>query len=420
MKILIQQACVLDPSSALHNTVCDVLIEDGIIKKTETALTQKDAMVIDATGAYLSTGWCDLRAQFGEPGYEPKETLASGALAAASGGFTAVAITPETNPVLQSKADIEFVKAKTRDLITDVLPYGALTVNSEGLHMTEMFDMHSSGAVAFTDGNKSVMNAGVMLRSLLYVKNFNSFIAVHADETSISNKGKMNEGITSVLLGLKSIPAIAEELMIARDIELLRYTGSRIHFSHISTRGSVALIRKAKAENLPVTCDVAIANLVYDETALMDFDTNYKVNPPLRTRDDMDALFEGLNDGTIDAISSDHRPQDDEHKEVEFDIAANGMSTLQTFYPLLLKAGKQLSNEKLTEVLSRNPRKILNLPALKIAEGETANLTLFHPEKRWEYSAQTNHSLSKNSPLYNSQVQGKVMAVMNKNKIALF
>lgn len=419
MKIIVKNVTIIDAASAHHGKKENILIENGFIKKIGAAIDEAGATVVDGKDGFISPGWCDMRAHFNEPGYEHKEDLESGMNSAMAGGFTAVAITPDTKPVLHSKAEIEFVKSKSKNHIVDVLPYGAITHNLDGLNLAEMFDMKNSGAVAFTDGNNTIANAGVMLRALLYVKNFDSFIVAHSDDTNISNKGKMNEGITSVMLGMKSIPAIAEEIIISRDIELLRYTESRIHFSHISTQGAVALIAKAKADGLNVTCDVAIANLIYDDSILMEFETNYKVNPPLRTRADIDALIAGVNDGTIDAIVSDHRPQNDENKEVEFDIAANGMNNLQTFYNLLLKLEGLIAWDKLVAAISMHPRRILGLPMISVAEGCEANFTVFNPNISWDYNASTNRSLAKNSPLYNTTLLGKIIAIGNKNKLAV-
>jgi dihydroorotase len=413
MKIIVKNATLVDPSSAHNGKTLDILIEDGQIKKIGKSISEKEATFIEGNGNFISPGWCDMRANFCEPGYEFKEDLESGMKAAMAGGFTAVAILPETKPVLHSKAVIEFIKGKTQNAGIDVLPYGAITHDLDGLNLAEMFDMKNSGAIGFSDGNNTIANAGVMLRALLYVRNFDGFILSHADDIDISNKGKMNEGVTSVMLGMKHIPSIAEELIIARDIELLKYTGSRIHFSHISTVGSVKLIAAAKSQGLKITCDVAIANLVYDETCLMDFDTNFKVNPPLRTKEDIEALIKGINEGTIDCIVSDHHPGDDEHKVVEFDNASNGMNTLQTFYNLLLKLEGKISWDKLIEVISINPRRILGLPPISLTEGNPANYTIFNPELNWEYNASTNLSKSKNTPLYNTILKGKIIAIGN-------
>ncbi len=419
MKVIVKNVTVIDASSPHHGKNIDLFIESGIIKNISNDIKDFGATIIDGQGGFISPGWCDMRANFCEPGYEHKEDLDSGMRAAIAGGFTAVAITPETKPILHSKAEIEFIKAKTRNSLLDILPYGAITHNLDGLNLAEMYDMKNSGAVAFSNGNTTIANAGVMLRALLYVKNFDSLILSHADDIDISNHGQMNEGYTSVILGMKSIPAIAEELIIARDLELLRYTESRIHFSHISTKGSVELIAKAKAEGLRVSCDVAIANLVYNETILVDFETNYKVSPPLRSQEDIDALIAGLTNGTIDAIVSDHRPQNDENKDVEFDNASNGMNTIQTFYNLLLKLEGKISWEKIIDAITAHPRKILALPAISIAENTEANFTIFSPTEYWDYNAATNHSRSKNSPLYNSGLVGKIIAVGNKNKLSV-
>jgi dihydroorotase len=418
MSILLKNVTITDPSSPLNGKTTDILTEDGKIVSLGRSGDARE--IIDLKGSFISPGWCDMRANFCEPGYEQRETLESGMQAAMAGGFTAVALIPETKPAIQTKSDIEFIRKRASGSLMDVLPYGALTLNLDGSTMAEMYDMHTSGAAGFTDGNHAIASAGMMMRSLEYVKNFNSFILAHADDATLSAGGRMNEGNVSVMLGLKSIPSISEELMIARDIELLRYTGSRLHFSHISTEGAVKSIAKAKSEGLNITCDVAIANLVYDDTAVMTFDTNFKVNPPLRSKETISVLIDAVNNGTIDAIVSDHCPQDDEHKIVEFDIASTGMSTIQTFYNLVLMLGNKISGDKLIECISINPRKILGLEKAGIKEGAAANFTIYNPSLAWEYNSSSNLSRSKNSPLYNTNLTGKVLAVMNNGQLQKF
>jgi len=290
----------------------------------------------------------------------------------------------------------------------------------EGNDMTEMYDMHKSGVICFSDHKKAVQDAGMMLRSLLYAKTFNGLVMSFPDDKSLSGKGQMNEGPASTQLGLKGIPALAEELMVARDLMLCEYAEGRIHFSTISTRGSVDLIRKAKKSGLKVTCDVAAHHLLLDETSLEDFDTRFKIKPPLRSKDDINALKEGLKDGTIDAICSDHIPEDIENKQKEFDLAAFGAEALETAFAAANTALKDsMKIEAIIEKFTSGPEKIISLSRQKIAEGEKANLVLFNPEEKWTVKETDIKSKSKNNPFVGMELTGKVKTVINKRKFAV-
>lgn len=411
--LLIQSATILDPQSKYSGKVFDVLVADGKISEIGKGIKSpdKNLTTINASGQYLSAGFFDLNASFGDPGLETREDVGSGSRAAAAGGYTGLALLPNTQPPIHSKAEVSYLVNRAKGNIVDIHPLGCVSHNCEGKELSEMFDMRESGAVGFTDGKKPISNAGLMSRALLYSKSFNGLIFSYAEDPDIAGKAKMNEGVMSTYLGMKGNPSLAEELMISRDLYLAEYNDARIHFSTVSTAKSVDLIRKAKRSGVKVTCDVAAHALVLTEDQLEGFDSNYKVKPPLRTKADQKALIAGLKDGTIDAIVSQHTPQEIEFKNVEFEIASYGMIGLQTVLPLVLKAG--LSPELIIEKISVNPRKILGLPAPHLDKGISANFILFDPAEKWTFDEQTNYSKSENSPFMNENLTGKVKLVYN-------
>ncbi|MFA6260247.1 MAG: dihydroorotase [Bacteroidia bacterium] len=420
MKLIITQATVCDPQSAYHGKRCDVFLQNGLIQEISPSgkMKQSGVKVMNATGQTLSPGFVDMRASLRDPGFEQKETLDSAARAAAAGGFTTLACLPNTQPTVQTKADIEFILRKADSLPVHILPYGAITHNREGAEMNELYDMHQAGAIGFTDGNKTIMQAGIMERAMQYTTIFNSLILAHAEDASIAGSGMMHEGEVSTRLGLKGIPNIAEELIVNRDIELARYTQARIHISHISSKGSVELIRKARKAKLPVTCDVSVANLIWTDTELEDFNSHFKLTPPLRSKQDQKALWDGLADGTIDCIVSDHAPEDPERKDLEFEYAAQGMIQLQTVFPLLnMYAPKTISQDILIKALTSAPRRILRLPEVSINKGSIAELCLYDTKASWNYTPKNNLSRSSNSPLLGQTLKGKIIATFNKDQI---
>jgi len=342
MNLLIKSATIIDPNSPFNHQIADLLIEKGHISKIAADI-EADAEVIDAEGKYISPGFFDLNCNIGELGLETKEDLYTGTKAAAAGGFTGIALMPNTIPPVHSKAEIEYLMNRAKKNLVDVYPLGAISHKREGKDLAEMYDMYLSGAKAFTDGNRPVQDAGLMERALLYAQGFDALVFSYPEDTAIAGKAKVNEGEISTLLGMKGIPSLAEELMIARDLYLAEYTGSKIHFSTISTTRSVELIREAKRKGLEVTCDVAAHHLVLTDEALVGFDSLYKVKPPLRTQDDVEALLNGLIDGTIDAIVTQHTPHEVEFKNVEFEVAEYGIIGLQTALPLVLKAGLDIN-----------------------------------------------------------------------------
>ncbi|WP_295773519.1 dihydroorotase [uncultured Mucilaginibacter sp.] len=417
MNLLIKHATILHPGSSLNNQTADILIENGVIKSIGSGF-DADAEIFDAQGCYISPGFFDLNCNVGEPGFETKEDLVSGLKAAAAGGFTGLAVMPQTEPPVHSKTEVEYLVNRSKGNLVDVYPLGTISHRREGKDMAEMYDMFKSGAKAFTDGNNPVKDAGLMERALLYAKGFGALIFSYPEDVAIAGKAKVNEGVVSTLLGMKGIPSLAEELMIARDLYLAEYTDSPLHFSTISTARSVDLIRDAKAKGLKVTCDVAVHHLVLTDEALLGFDSNYKVKPPLRTQADVDALIQGLNDGTIDAIVSQHTPHEIEFKEVEFEIAAYGITGLQTVLPLALKAG--LTPEVIVSKLAVNPRSILEVALPGLSEGDNANFVLFNTETEWDFNKHTNQSKSANSPFIGQTLKGKVMLTCNNNQVLKF
>lgn len=414
MNLLIKSATVLDPNSSFHQKVVDILVEDGYISLIAPKINAK-AEVIDGTGKFVSPGFFDLNCNIGELGLETKEDLQSGIKAAAAGGFTGVALMPNTQPPVHSKAEVEYLLNRAKNNVVDVYPLGTISHKREGKDMAEMYDMFLSGAKAFTDGNHPVQDAGLMERSLLYTKGFGALIMSYPEDTAIAGKAKVHEGEMSTILGMKGIPSLAEELMIARDLYLAEYTESKIHFSTISTTRSVELIRDAKKKGLKVTCDVAAHHLLLTDEALAGFDSQYKVKPPLRTQADVDALIAGLKDGTIDAIVSQHTPHEVEFKDVEFEVAEYGIIALQTAFSIALKAGLDLS--LIVQKMAVKPREILNVEASIIIEGKKANLALLDPNAEWQYTKQNNHSKSCNSPFIGQNLTGKVMLVCNNNHL---
>lgn len=414
MNLLIKSATIIDPNSPFHQKVADILIEKGHITSIASNI-DADVETVDAKGKYVSPGFFDLNCNIGELGLETKEDLQTGTKAAASGGFTGLALMPNTQPPVHSKAEVEYLLNRAKNNLVDVYPMGTISHKRDGKDLAEMYDMFLSGAKAFTDGNRPVQDAGLMERALLYTQGFGALILSYPEDTAIAGKAKVHEGEVSTLLGMKGIPSLAEELMIARDLYLAEYTGSKIHFSTISTERSVELIKEAKRKGLNVTCDVAAHHLILTDEALTGFDSQYKVKPPLRTQKDVKALIKGLKDGTIDAIVSQHTPHEVEFKDVEFEVAEFGMIALQTAFSTALSAGLDIN--LIVEKLAINPRTILNVEPAVIAEGSKANLTLFDVDAEWEYTRKNNQSKSYNSPFMGQNLKGKVMLVYNNNHL---
>ncbi|MET1057421.1 MAG: dihydroorotase [Pedobacter sp.] len=425
MNLLLTGVTIADPNSEFNHQVCDVRVVQGMIVEIAKALKPQTAAdplekeeLVDGKGSFLSPGFFDLNCSVGDPGFETKEDIQTACAAAQAGGFTGLAVLPHTKPVVHSKAEVEYIINKAKNNLVDIYPVGAISHDLEGKELAELYDMQKAGAVAFSDGSKPVSDDGFMSRAIQYAKGINGLLIVYPENKSIAGKTQINESKTSVLLGMKGMPALAEEMHISRDIFLATYHQSPLHISNISTAGAVALVKKAKKDGLQISCDVAAHHLVFTEELLNDFDSNYKVKPPLRGKADIKALLAGLKDGTIDAVSSQHRPHEPEFKDVEFEIAAYGIIALQTVLPLLVKAGVDAA--QIAEKLAINPRKLLNLKVPVIAAGEAANFTLFNLTEKWEYNARNNYSKSRNTPLLNQTLTGKVKLVYNNNQIQVY
>ena len=419
MQLLVKSATIIDPNSPHNGKVQDVLIENGTITDVKAKIPQGGIKkVFEADDLHLSPGWFDMQANFCDPGFEYKEDLLSGIKAAAAGGFTGVAVVPSTNPPLHSKTQIEYIVNKTTGQIVDVHPIGTISYRMEGKDIAEMYDMKLSGAVAFTDDIHPVMSAGLLHRALLYTKSFGGLIISRCNDTSLATGLCVNEGKVSVQLGLKGEPSIAEEIMVTRELFLAEYAESRLHISSISTEGSVNLIRNAKKKGLPISASVNAYNLAFEDTELLNWDTNFKVSPPLRGKNDSKTLKKALSEGTIDVICSDHRPEDEENKKLEFDLATPGMLGIQTMYSLV-NMHSELSQADIVTKIAISPRKILGLKIPTITKGAEANITLFSPSAQWTPEKKDIRSQSYNSPLIDKKLKGKPLGIINHDLLSM-
>jgi dihydroorotase len=412
MKILIRQARIVDRSSPHHDATRDILVENGRIAAIAPTLDMPADTILEHRGLHVSPGWVEIFSNFCDPGYEHKETLTSGAAAAAAGGYTDVFVIPNTRPAMDSKSQVEYIRRASASLPVDIHPVGAVTRGMEGKDLAEMYDMRHSGAVAFSDGTSPVQSAGLLLKGLQYVKAFNGIIIQVPDDKTVGANGLMNEGIVSTRLGLPGKPMMAEELMVDRDIKLLRYTGSRIHFTGVTSPRSLDYIRQAKAEGLDVSCSVTPYHLFFTDAELVNYDTNLKVYPPLRDEISVKALRQAVLDGTVDCIAAHHFPHEFDSKVVEFEYARPGMTSLETAYAALRTQLPGLSTERTVDLLSRNPRELFGLDQPSIAEGQTASITLFDPEGETRLSTETTRSKSKNSPFFGKTLRGRVVGIL--------
>ncbi len=425
MRTLLKNIRLVDPPTS-RDEVVDLLIVNGVIERIGPRVNGgTDTQELDIRGKIAAPGFIDMHVHLREPGYEYKETIETGTLSAAAGGFTAVCCMPNTNPAIDDASVVRMIMERARAVnngIVDVHPVGAVTMRREGKQLAPMIELAEAGAVAFSDDGDPVRDADVMRRALEYASMTGRPVIQHAEESALTAGGVMNEGVVSTSLGLPAIPPVAEEVMVSRDIRLAAYTGGQYHVAHISTAGAVGLVRAAKKEGLSVTCEVTPHHFTLTDEAVRSFSTDTKMNPPLRSKDDVEAMKEGLRDGTIDVIASDHAPHSHDDKEVEFLRAPFGIVGLETAVGLALTALVKpglLGLMSLVEKFSTNPRRIVHLPLIRIAEGERANLTLIDPEKEWTVKPEEFMSLSKNTPFSGWKLQGRAIGIINNDRIFL-
>ncbi|WP_298315847.1 dihydroorotase family protein [uncultured Aquimarina sp.] len=416
MNFLLKAATIIDPSSPFHNQTVDILIENGIIKDIDALIDAKENVEeIKLDTLHVSQGWFDSSVSFGEPGYEERETINNGLTVAAKSGFTSIAVNPNTLPITDTGASVGFLKGKALQTPVNLHPIGSLTTKSEGIDMAELYDMKQAGAVAFGDYKKSVRNPNLLKIALLYAQNFDGLVLSFPQDNSIAGKGMVNEEEQSTLLGLKGIPALAEELQISRDLFLLEYTGGKLHIPTISTAKSVQLIREAKANGLQVSCSVSVHHLSLTDDELTTFETNYKVLPPLRTQKDVNSLLEGVKDGTIDMVTSDHQPMDIEHKKVEFDNAKYGTIGLESAFGIL---NSILSIDQTIALLTQG-KSIFGIESISIDKGNKADLSLFTPKGNTTFVEKNILSTSKNSAFLNKTIKGSTYGIVGNGQLIL-
>jgi len=421
MQLLLKGGRLIDPATG-RDEECDLHCVDGRIEKIGRGLSVSAAQVIDLRGKIVAPGFIDMHVHLREPGFEYKETIETGVQAAAAGGFTAVCCMPNTNPAIDDESVVRYIHAKARVAmkgLVDVYPIGAVTKERKGEHLAPLAELAAAGAVAFSDDGDPVHDAEIMRRALEYSAMYGRPIIQHAQDPSLTRGGAMNEGATATTLGLPGWPPVAEEIMIARDIRLAEYTGGSYHVAHLSTAGGAEVVRQAKARGIKVTAEATPHHFTLTEEAVRSFDTNTKMNPPLRTRNDVDAIKQALRDGTIDIIATDHAPHSFDEKEVEFVAAPFGIVGLETAVALAvteLFLKGVLSLGQLVEKFSVNPRRLLGLPAIAVKEGTMANLTIFDPAAQWVVDPEAFRSKSRNTPFRGMTLTGKPIGILNNGE----
>ncbi len=433
MQVKINKARVIDTRSAFHDQLVDLSIDNGIITDIKAikkpAVRSAPSIVVDGTEAWkgsagteimISNGWVDVFADYREPGLEHKETIEHGMNAAAAGGFAHVLVSPNTQPAISSKSVIQFILQKAAGHAVTLHPIGAATQNTDGKELAEMMDMHANGAIAFSDGWKPIQNANLMLKALEYVKALDGTIMQLPIDAALASGGLMHEGINSTALGMPGIPLLAETLAIYRDLELVSYTGSKLHITGVSSAESVAMIRKAKADGIAVTCSVTPYHLALTDDMLTSYDSAYKVAPPLRTEADRLALVAALADGTIDCIASHHRPHEWDAKTKEFEYAADGMAVQESAFNIIWDTLKEyISIERLVDALAVQPRNIFGIEHSPIEKGGPVSMTLFSTTDHYTTTTDGKRSEAMNNPFLDKELSGKILGIFNNNKLHL-
>ena len=416
MNLIIRKATIIDPQSPFHNQTVDLRITNGSFEKIGTSLPKSGThQEFQQEGLHISQGWFDTSVSLGEPGFEDRETIANGLEVAAKSGFTGIALQPNSYPIIDNQSQVHFVKQKANGFATELFPIGALTKASEGKDLAELFDMKNAGAVAFGDYGKSLSNANLMKIALQYTQDFDGLVIAFSQDETIKGNGVANEGIVSTRLGLKGNPNLAEEIIVARNLFLLGYSGGKLHIPTISTVKSVALIKEAKKKGLNVTCSVSVHHLVLTDEKLEAFDSRYKVSPPLRTEEDRKALLAGIKDNTIDCITSDHNPIDIENKKMEFDLAKNGTIGLESAFGALLTV---LPLDKIIEKMTFG-KQILKIESQEIKENNKVSISLFTTGDKWTFEKVNILSKSKNSAFIGQPMKGSTIGIYNQGKLVL-
>ncbi|MFT4738524.1 MAG: dihydroorotase [Cyclobacteriaceae bacterium] len=410
MSLLLKNCTTRDTDSSAEQSINAILIQEDKIVSTD--YTGNADQEIDLSGKLLVPGLFDLWSDFCDPGQENKEDVLSGLSAARAGGYTDVSVVPDTEPRIDSKGQVVYLKNRSSNVFINLHPIASVYPSGSESQISEMRDLSAAGAVAFSSGKSSISSAELLLKSLQYAASFGGVIFDRPSDHELSKYGHMHEGMVSTTLGLRGIPAIAEIIAVERDLRVLEYAGGRLHLTGISSAGSLDLIAKAKSEGLKVTCDVSINNLIYTDSSVEDYDTNFKLDPPVRSEADRKALIAGLKNGVIDAITSYHYPQDTESKQLEFDLANDGMIGLQTMLPLLLSLSDEVDINLLLDKVSNGPRRILGLQEVSLSSGSEARFTVIDTTQQWVFDASSNKSRAVNSNLYGSLLSGCADAII--------